>query len=68
MVKQKNRISLTADDSFERTAKAVMALLKQYQEHDFKRPGVYLMGKAVNETVLFKDIENMGMALAVEEL
>ena len=62
------KINLTADDSFELTAKAVMALLKQYEENYFKRPGFYLMGNVVNETVLFKDTQNIGIALIIEEL
>ena len=61
-------LALSSKDAFELTAAACLAGLNQYLSHTISEPGIYLMGKAVNETKLFKDLENMGFALKMNTI
>lgn len=57
------RIKLESNDGFELTAKAVIALLKQYLAGRISKPDLYLMGKISEEEQLFCDLRNMGIEI-----
>ncbi|NEQ55265.1 MAG: hypothetical protein F6K11_34960, partial [Leptolyngbya sp. SIO3F4] len=62
------RIGLFSENSFELTAMAITALLKQYMDGPIKGAGLYLMGQIVNEERLFKDLVRMGVKLKTEQI
>nr|WP_299338034.1 saccharopine dehydrogenase NADP-binding domain-containing protein [Allomuricauda sp.] len=62
---KKVRIDLNTHNSFDLTAVAIMALLNQYLDKTISEPGLYLMGKVVEEKRLFDDMAQMGTKLEI---
>jgi saccharopine dehydrogenase (NAD+, L-lysine-forming) len=54
-------VVLSHPDAYEFTAIPVAACLRQYLDGSIARPGVWLMGEAVESARLFRDMEHMGV-------
>ncbi len=57
------KMKLESNNGFDLTAKAVIALLKQYLAGMISKPDLYLMGKISEEEQLFRDLKNMGIEI-----
>src|SRR5262249_43705438 len=56
-------VILRHPDAYEFTALPVAACLRQYLDGTIARPGVWLMGEAVEPERLFADLRRMGVSL-----
>ncbi len=65
---KKIKLHLLADNGFELTAYALLALLNQYTDSAIPRPGLHLMGQVINTHRLFEDLKSKGVVLVAEEL
>ncbi|MFH0954070.1 MAG: saccharopine dehydrogenase NADP-binding domain-containing protein [Verrucomicrobiota bacterium] len=54
-------------DAYEFTAIPVVACLRQYLDGSIARPGLWLMGQAVDPVRLLKDMEHMGVRFDITE-
>lgn len=59
------QVVLRHPDIFEFTAIPVVACVRQYLDGSIARPGLYLMGEAVEPARLFADMEQMGIGVEV---
>ena len=62
----KARIVAEHNDAVFFTAVPVVACLKQYLDGSLSRPGVWLMGNAVDSSRLMRDMKDMGIQMRVE--
>lgn len=62
----KARIVAEHNDAVFFTAVPVVACLKQYLDGTLNRPGVWLMGNAVNSSRLMRDMKDMGIQMRIE--
>jgi saccharopine dehydrogenase (NAD+, L-lysine-forming) len=56
-------VELRHPDGYEFTAVSVVACLRQYLDGSIARPGLWLMGEAVDPARLFRDMEQMGVSI-----
>ena len=63
-VKQDYVLQASSSDAFEFTSLAVIACLKQYLDNSINKPGLYLMGPAVDNRMMIEDLKEMGVTFS----